>query len=1065
MNVHTHCCLALRLAENAQEIEDPMKFLLLLEQTFIAVFKKKEVQRSTSTEIGSSALPSPSPRDLASQEEEKLMLVKAIQLFHEVGKGRHQAFFQSTDYHNHAALFLLELLKSLQGNSKQWFRQLQVSALCTCKSIIEVLSLKSIRGCLPGVASATVRYIQRSHHGKDSNIVRLYSIDLLELVITKSFSEASDAEWIRLTAAHLAGSLSSVTSPKKLLECHYDTPALVKFQSLLAAILRSPAVSPSEDFSLFRELSVNFLVLNSMCHLSELSAGDVEEVTGLADSDSNGASPITSTAISESQQAFLSARSLEPILESELVRQYIVDALHQLRGVPLLHLATSVARLPCLRSVLVNDLGGNEEGLLCRNVIQKCVRCVCREMPLEDLYTYKRPRKHPAGVVDEFLETIAHALAESPFLHEGVVQGGPTAGERITNILMEDALEVLDNWDIYALHPATTYVIGRIVLWQFKPLPSYLLNRYFHTDSSCFPFPEDFMECTVLEQLWSIIGLRHLWNIDEDELLCTTQQIHHRHTMACIILRILDLVASDVISEAVKRDIEANGEGEKGFDRLCAITLYPVMEKASIHGAVHDAAMHCLESYIAASGDASPLTFFARISNYVVDEATRAIKEGFMRQKVATVLVGVSKFLSYHVLHSRHAETFRSGEYSHEDEQHQSEEETSPPFFSSYFHSTSLPQLVKQVLSPSGVTAALKQCRLEECYVSSTAEFLVIILGIATPSITEAMTDMDHTGTGVLLGLLKDSLDLAALLNFSSAQEVLGDDDDRITTSCIGAVKKLQHAVLATSRMLQTDALRTQSCVTGAVQAMIRCIICFLTTSNALKNRQESEEAEPKVKKSIFQPVDPDTVPWFPHEATDGSVQPQIQLPRTALPSVYQTYLPLLSLLKEPIARFVTAASTIASRSRIEMRELSMVPITDGFSAALEGLHALLLLAFDFLEHRYVTEVAPVVLVWYERALLPSIPTPSETRAKQRVCDFLNVVRAECSNSVSIDEAKKEVERSIKEYQKRRHELLQQHIQGRSTKKNGRSTENVFLRREDLYIAGGKDGGEKNYVE
>lgn len=134
-----------------------------------------------------------------------------------------------------------------------------------------------------------------------------------------------------------------------------------------------------------------------------------------------------------------------------------------------------------------------------------------------------------------------------------------------------------------------------------------------------------------------------------------------------------------------------------------------------------------------------------------------------------------------------------------------------------------------------------------------------------------------------------------------------------------------------------------------------------------------------------------------------------IQLPRGHLKTVYRIYLCLLSMLREPVARFNTTASSVSSsplrqgggrRRAVEQREMERtVAITPGVFALLEGLEALLMLAHDFLMTRMVEEVLPLVLVWHERSVIPRAPTPRERRLTRATREFAERVVSGCDSA------------------------------------------------------------------
>lgn len=1171
MDITTQCALALQFAENADQIKDVEKYLLFLEQCVITVFKGQRIvsetpSLSTTTKSKESndrlRFQKESLDRLASKEEEKLVLVKAIKELHAKGHS-HLVFFQSTKYHHHAALLIHELLQSLSGNSKEWFRELQVASLQAIQAIVEVLGVEVVRSCLPGVVSSAVRYMQRAHRGKDGSIVCLSAIDLLTLCLKRCFLEDPPEEWIRATAIQLSRTLQAAMSADAFVRSHYDPRALKKCRVLLTEMLGAPILSPERDSALFRMLLEGFLVVDNICHINYL--GVAQELPD-ADEIHKDGTPQPSTSFSkcsslksesnateqlsqirerntEESNSVLTTTTLSACFQNRIVQRYIADILRELRGVALLHASTTVLRLPFLRVILLRCGIEEDQYSLFSGMVRKCIRLITLEFRPEELYTYRFPRSHPTGVVDEFIETLSHALAGTPFTdvederetdldnsenRSGesrkdflVDEDGCTAGERLTNMLLEEAQEVLQDWDLYMLHPGTVYFIGRVITWQFKPVPSYLQHHFFSIEECAYPYPSDFIECTVLEQLWSVIGLPHLWNIEEDENLCSVQQTYHRRLMAATIIRVLDLVAFDVMQAAtrIQGDSSAQEVGRRGFDHFCALTLYPIMEKVAVAGFVHETALHCLDSYRVASGEVTSFVFFARVSDYIVDEASRAIKRSYLREKAISVLAGSLRFV-VHLLSTEGKPSYqmRSSSLIEEKENEGASKAESifqdlpraektekklpsctavPSWWFSFSSSIPLTQVVKRRLSTSSMRLLtqrrnffrsvngenrseneVKMSKEEDHSVSSAdvardayfisvcANFITVLVQIVSAALidtqtegtTEEVAEVQVAGVKGLLLLLCDAIDVAALMNFFTCQEVFPDESDRLTTSANERVQQLQGVVLHAIKVVQTHALGgvlPHGAVHTAVGVIIRGLTSLLTTTvatdkvvrqmlsyskrsilplqsveeNSPEDTQgaqavEVEDHQSKVEKEEDAEEDGAThswfcssqslaVPWFPALPDDDSNtnEPKgfdfhsikICLPHNLLPLVYQTYLPLVTLLQEPISRFVTTASKLGSRSRIEQRALKEVHVTSALPAGLTGLHALLLLAHEFLHHRYVTDVLPVVMVWYERCLLPATSTPSETRAKQQILDFVKVVKDTCTSPVTAE--------------------------------------------------------------
>lgn len=1264
MNLTTQCALCLNLAKDIDQIADAGKYLLLLEESVILIFKggipfseRSSFPASINLKRTGDYL-SCRPEsfiNFASQDEEKLMLVQAIKIFHEKGCRSHRALFSSMKYHHHAALFIQELLESLSGNSKDWFRELQVASLEAIQAIVRVVAVEIVRSCLPGMTSAAVRYLERAHHGKDSAVVSVRTIDLLSLCLKRFFLEAPDEKLIRATSVPLLRSLQAIFSADAIIRSHYDPRVLRKCRILLKGLLGVSVLSPEVSRELFRVLLGGFLVSDNLWHIHQMGLAQESPEEGDT-SVSEKTFPTSSSLIgSDSERGGIelkaskcaSPNDLEewdttcPAVFSDRCRSRVFhdcigDVLRELRGVVLLHAATTTLRLPVLRVILLRCGLEAEQYSLFSGLIRRCVRLIALDFSCEDFYTYRVPRRHPVGVVDEFIETLSHALAGTPFADE---QGGKeshlpssedcnaenaslvpkdkdgcTAGELLTNALLEEAQSVLQDWDMYALHPATVYFIGRLIIWQFKPIPHYLRLHYFSTTECAYPYPADFIECTVLEQLWSVIGLPHLWNIDEDEELCNVQQIYHRRLMAATTIRVLDLAATDVMLAAtqIKGDRVLHEGARQAFDRFCAVTLYPIMEKVAVPGFVHEAALHCLDSYSRASGEVTPFGFFSRVSDYIVDEASRGIKRSYARDKAVSVLAGSLRFLGH--LLSSHIErsSLASSQYrpfapsSCTDAVRKQEGTTElsasdlcgevkrdgadssssgvPRWWFAFSSAMPLTQVVQRRLSSSFVfslTQSLSSFASTACgkvnwkgtgmvqvgsplnslgeeaseiyFVTVCASFTTVLIELVATALAnaqkerfpEVFPDAEAAVMKGLLSLLRDAMDIAALLNYSTPQEVVSDESMRFTTSANEAVKQLQGAVLHAMKVVQTYALGgglAHGAGNLAVEVIIRGFTSCLTTTLATESQArrmasrvqkktndlhdpkemimlrdemnqmeelhklvEGEEEEDTIgtqedtPTGIFSPSAPRTVPWFLMSLDGEKVEEDkkkvninatsIFLPRALLPVVYQTYLPLVALLQEPISRFVTSASRVGGHSRIEQCQLKEVRVTDVLSAALTGLHALVILAQDFLQHRYVTDLIPVVMVWYERTLLPSIPTPTETKAKERIMDFVRMVKRissqvpvknqegeddkgleECLTNKQVDDLVSAVEESVSEFHRfrqMREESSVTRAQQRSSKANFETstswktqerkhvnTEKVLLTRDDLYIIG-----------
>ncbi|KPI87193.1 hypothetical protein ABL78_3709 [Leptomonas seymouri] len=1086
------------LTEKAGETAQIKDLLGMLEHCFIDAFNMTLPSAAKSEDaVQSAARPSPSS-SIDAGEEAKLLAVRAVTNFHRSGATTHRAFFQQREYHPHAALFILELLKSLSGNSQQWFRQLQLDSLEACLAIVEVVGMDNVRLCLPGVVSVGVRYVHRAHHGKDSSKVCLTALKLLRTALVLAFASADPANWVQNTVAHLANALNSILEPSALVRGVYGAPVTVALESLIISLIVSPAMADHLSSPLGTLLVVAFAVVTNMNYLHRLG----DDVVGAEDA---GSSDTNGPHVSHTAEV----KKLSAVMRSSFTIAAVQDALQYLRGVELLHVATTAVRLPILRghffsfplqapdtatapaasatdesstagvtSIEVAGAASSENVVsLFLHVVRKCIRLVGTEMGGEALYTYRRHRKYPAGVVDAFLFSLAGTLALLPPSSETEDDGeDETTGERLTNALLEEYNGVLQDWDAYAAHPPVLYVLTRLVIWQFHPSHGAAacgaqskrdddpLGLQVGASDGVYPCPSDMITCGAFEQLWSVVAPPHLWNITEDEDLCNNQQIYHRQLVAATLLRFLTLTAEVLSTKPGANASESRAEGSResvdALERLYALTLYLVLEKATASGIVHECAMQCLEEYSAASHEADALSFLLHHSALIVDETTRAVREECLRPTAASVLRGCLAFLA-----SRLTRRSMAPDAVQPDGNSGGSDGERSWFCGG---STQLTAVVRQRLSIAEMSAFFQRtstrlASLEE--VAQISDFIISTLYVARDSLflcsrydSSAPTE-DLQGRRAALTLLRDALDLAACLNFSSPQEALDEDQERHTTSAHTRVRALQSAALdAVYTVLQYCTVHDAAAAV-AVQSVVRGLTCFLTSSTAVawaenarrrlhdaemerreaKRRAagagggrrrkfmdkvlgddaedaaggEAMEEEDDMESRPCLPASPPLDwPWTHYagdasrdEAVSGPESPavSIELPRSHLHTIYRVYLSFFALLREPMAAFTTVAAGLGARSAMERRKLADVPITPAVFETLNGLESIRLLACDFLVHRMVGEVLPLVVLWHERGCTPRIPTHTEERLKTATQQFVARLFQDCKASSELE--------------------------------------------------------------
>lgn len=1048
----------LPLTERCGEGDRMAELLSMLEHSFIDAFRiappasAPQDGGSGGAAAGPSpasptALAPPSSPSLDAGEEVKLLVVRAVAAFHRRGAaGRHAAFFTAASYHPHAALFVLELLKSLGGNSQRWFRQLQLDSLDACNAIVEVIGMENVRLCLPGLVSGAVRYIHRAPSGKDASRVGLMAVQLLTSVLTTSLAAAEPAEWVDSATAHLTNALRTILDPSALRRAAPTAATAAALTALTRSVLVSPAMTGRLHTPLGALLVVAYATLANVEHLARLEA--TSSSSG-SDASSATSQPSTSTdSVHTSQE-----RQLSVLLRDPCAVQTVTEALQSLRGVELLHVATSAARLPALRAHFFPlrpvAAGSNAEATtlpLLLGVVRKCVRVVGAEMEAASLYTSRAPRPFPSGVVDAFLFSLAGALARLP-APDGS-DDAETVGEQLTNALLGEYDAVLQDWDAYAVHPAVLYVLTRLVLWQFHPaqaahahpsdcraakaLPSTAAE-----ERCAYPAPADFIDGGALEQLWCVVAPPHLWAITEDEEACSYAQVRHRQVVAATLLRFLALSA-EVLAAATHASDDHDAR-----DRFFALTLYLVLEKAAAAGIVHEAALQCVAAYSAASGAADTRTFLLQHSSLLVDETARAVREAHLRPAAASVLRGSLALLTgYYVCGA-------SSDEAHRDEASGVGAATCGLGLggTGSGDAVPLPTLVRQRLSVSAVAAffARHTARLATLVeAEQIADFVASTMHVACDALQlcsrydSAAPEEDVAGRRAALWLLRDALDLAAYANLCTPQEPLDETQERRTTSAHTRVRALQATALeAVYAVLQHCTVHDVVAAT-AVQTVVRGLTCFLTTTAALtsaetarqrcfddvaaRRRAKREAARQRGRSGDEQEgsgeegdeEDPSSAPlptppvmdWpWTHYATPSaaaSADLGIALPRSHLHTVYRVYLSLFALLREPLAAFARAKADARGRTGAERRRLGDVAVSPAVFATLHGLEAIRALAYDFLVHRMVEEVLPVVLLWHERSRLPRIPTHTEERLRQAAEQFAVHLHDDCASTPEI---------------------------------------------------------------
>ncbi|EKF38424.1 hypothetical protein MOQ_001369 [Trypanosoma cruzi marinkellei] len=885
------------IAEKANQIDNVQELTLILQQQFVQLFRGGEIPSSPSK---------PKAGSLASTEEEKLLAVRAVEAFHSVGLQRHGVFFQSESYHTNAAFFIHELLASLSGPRQIWFQKLQTASLHACVAVVKAIGCRNTRLCLPGIVSACVHYIDRAHHGTDAVAVRTGAVELLRVSLKASLvTQGDDTQWLQSTVGHLGHSMARLLDPSRLTIWVQTLSFAESLLQLTTDLLLLPSLGTFLDTPLMREVIVGWFVLSNVNFL--LSGGAV-----------GGATDFTT----QIPSGFFQERAVVELLQAQLKK---------MRGAELLHFSSALLRCKDTRATAFPVESHNQH--LMHRVLQRCIQVVGTEMSVEDLYSAKVSRSYPSIVGDTFIECAAYALTTTTTKTTTTTAEDPagcvTVGGQILKDFMAECEATLADWDLYMLHPPTIYVLTRLVLWQFRT-PAWVTEEEERGRPA-----EEFILSDTFEQLWSIVAQPHLWNITEDENLCSYQQLHHRQTVAATILCFLEIAAGLLRDEPVIH----RAMRKRAVQRLNLLVLYLVLEKATGPTFVRDAAMRVMKALGEAGFYPDTLAFFLSQSGYIVDEAARAFTEEDLRVSAASVLRGgvsflQSKLLSFPGKEEFNAITSRQGVY------------------------------VPRGRNPAAVV-------LVTSAVPKVADFVSSVVKVASDGCRRSTLQEETAGALASVALLLDCFSLSAALNRSVPQLGIHEDQDCMTTAVEPRVQILQLAVLEAVQLLLAYCTRNDVVAPLAISAVTRGLTVFLTTPRAETwiHETESEGDQPP--------------PVFEWDDNTPAV-----LPRNHLRTVYQAYLSFLAILAEPVSGFTTTSSS-KRLSAQERRVLEAVQPTPAVMAAMEGLKALFALATDFLSRRVVEEVLPVVVTWHKRGALPRIPTKTDERIQTATKKFL----------------------------------------------------------------------------
>ncbi|CBH17396.1 hypothetical protein, conserved [Trypanosoma brucei gambiense DAL972] len=876
-----------QLAENSDQFESINDMVIILQQHFVRLFKTPDTPMGAQKSTASS---------IASKEEEKLLAVRAVHALHTVGAVRHGDFFRSELYHTNAAFFIQEMLGCLVGDRRNWYRQLQVESLRGCLAVVRAVGYGNTRLCLPGIVSACTKYLVRAHHGTDAADVRVAAVNLMRVALTVSLVQQQDNEgWLRETVDHLGRGMGRLLAPEELVGAEIGLPVMKAMLRLVVDLLALQSLNTLVSTQLVRELLVGYFVLENLVHLEGENTRD--EMNCVPSS----------------------------LLENEEVVSMLHGRLKALQKVELLHYSSSLLRCEGTRTIVFS------EETQFQRVMGQCIRVAGTQMGMEEFCGVRGSASRICSIVDGFIECLAYNVH--------LVALGPL---RLATF-MDECEATLSDWDLYALHPPTIYVLTRLIVWQFKT-PMWVVGTSADgaadgTAKRDLPV-EDLILSGTFEHLWSVVAKPHLWNITEDEDLCTYKQLQHRRMVAATILRFLEITAQTLRGIPSGR----SAKRRRALRRLNVLMLYLVLEKAVIAGIVHDVAMRVIDAFSEASNQSDTLLFFLESSDFIADEAARAVTEEELRISAANVLHGGVNFIRSRLFAVSRRDVIASN--------------------------TKESRRWVQVIKGSDVAITAS-----ESIVSKVADFVTSSIKVASDGCRRATLQEDAAGARAAVILLTSCFELSALLNRSVPQLGFDEDRDTVTTAAHPRVQILQLAVLEAVQMLLAYCARNDGVSPYVVRAVACGLTVFLTTPKAAAWEHEDDTGDEGRLPCVF--------PW------EVDVPPVLS--RNHLRTVYRAYLVFLAILAEPVAT-ITAPNAAKQRSAAERRVLEGVRPKPGVLAALDGLETLFTLSTEFLSQRMVEEVLPAVLTWYERGALSRIPTGTEEKLKLAVKKFVESV-------------------------------------------------------------------------
>nr|CCC95052.1 unnamed protein product [Trypanosoma congolense IL3000] len=875
--------LVCRLAENSDKFDNVLDMILILQQQLVKLFHSSSVGTDSSKTAAS----------LASKDEERLLIVRAVRALHTVGAAHHGKYFQSNSYHTNAAFFIQEMLGALTGDRRDWYHQLQVESLSACVAVVKASGCENVRLCLPGIVSACTKYLVRARQGVDAVDTRVGAVELLRLSLTTSLATCEANErWFTESIDPLSRSMGHLFAPKELIATEMAFPVVKALLQLVVEVLSLPAITSSASSPLVQVLLVACFQLQNLAHLS-------------------GERVIDDTSCFP--------RSL--LKDEGIVNMLRMQLLH-LHKIELLHFSSALLRCEETRFIFFSDAAQFNR------VINHCVLTVGTEMDVEDFCGSRTHTSRICSVVDEFIHCVASSI--------GMVVEGPTRLEAF----MDDCDTTLADWDLYALHVPTIYVLTRLVVWQFNANLCSSANGPIVCGGGARGEGhrvEELILSGAFEHLWSVVAKPHLWNITEDEELCTRRQLQHRHVVAATLLRFLEITVQTFYAVGGNRNIMQ----KRAVRRLTVLVLYLVLEKAVIAGIVHDTAMRVIESFSKAAGLSDALSFFLESSSLIADEAARAVTEEELRTAAANVLHGGISFIRERLPVASHKRSVGCV----------SEQR----------------RLIQAIVDISPIIDVPVEV------VAKVADFVASCVKVANDGCRRATLQEDASGARAAVSVLTSCFELSAMLNRSVPQCGFDEDQDSMTTSSEPRVKILQIAVLEAMQMLMSYCARNDAVAPYAIRAVVCGLTVFLTTPEAAGWQRDGDSIGSK-----------DPPPVFSWEK-DGSAP---VLVRSHLRTVYKAYLAFMAILTEPVAT-VSTPNLMRQRSAPERRALESVRPKPGVMAALGGLEALFSLSKDFLSRRMVEEVLPLVLTWYERSLIPRIPTATDEKLKAGTKRFI----------------------------------------------------------------------------